>query len=152
MVASQRNPLHAQSNLKFEYLSTEDGLSHNTVLSIYQDKEGFMWFGTDDGLNKYDGYTFQSYKADPKDPQHTLRFNYIYSIYEDNKGRLWVGSHGLHLLNKKTDQFTAYFPDSNQFSYLNIPLSIHEDEQGMLCMIERYSHHICSVHHRYQTT
>ncbi len=124
--------LHAQSDLKFEYLSTEDGLSHNTVLSIYQDKEGFMWFGTEDGLNKFNGYTFQSYKADPKDPKNTLRYNYVYSIYEDSKGRFWVGSNGLHHLNRLTETFTAYFPDSNQFSYLNIPLSIHEDEQGML--------------------
>lgn len=119
-------------NLRFEHLSTQDGLSHNSVLSIFQDKEGFMWFGTDDGLNKYDGYAFQTFKADPKDPQNTLRWNYIYSIYEDSKGRFWVGSHGLHLYNKRTEKLTAYLPDSSKFNYLNIALSIFEDPNGIL--------------------
>ncbi|CAN5506333.1 two-component regulator propeller domain-containing protein [soil metagenome] len=124
--------LQAQTDLRFEHLSTQDGLSHNAVLSIHQDKEGFMWFGTEDGLNKYDGYTFKHYKADPKDPGNTLYSNYIYDLFEDSKGRFWVGCHGLNLLNKKNDKFTTYLPDSSRFNYLNISLSILEDKQGML--------------------
>ncbi|WP_373523130.1 two-component regulator propeller domain-containing protein, partial [Aquiflexum sp.] len=125
-------PLHAQSDLKFERLSTEDGLSHNYVQSIYQDKDGFMWFGTGDGLNKYNGYNFQTYRADPRNPQHTLNSNFIYSIHEDRKERIWVGSHGLNLLDKQTESFTTFLADSTQFSYLNIPLSIYEDEEGLI--------------------
>ncbi len=62
-----------------------------------------MWFGTEDGLNKYDGYTFKHYKADPKDPGNTLYSNYIYDLFEDSKVRFWVGCHGLNLLNKMND-------------------------------------------------
>ena len=125
-------PLQAQSDLRFENLSVQDGLSHNSVTCIYQDKDGFMWFGTEDGLNKYDGYTFKTYKPDPKDPQHTLRLNVIRDIHEDNKGRFWVSTNGLHLLNKRTDTFTAYLVDSTRFTYLNMLSSIHEDEKGVL--------------------
>jgi hypothetical protein len=65
---------------RFERLSTEDGLSHSSVTCILQDHRGFMWFGTGDGLNKYDGYTFTVYRHDPEDPG-SLRDDVITSIY-----------------------------------------------------------------------
>lgn len=78
-------------NLRFERISIEQGLSHSTVYCIFQDSKGFMWFGTRDGLNKYDGYTFTVYKHDPTDP-HSLSHNQVMTIFEDSNGILWVGS------------------------------------------------------------
>lgn len=123
--------LPAQSDLQFEHLSVEDGLSQSTVLSIGQDKEGFMWFGTEYGLNKYDGYSFKVFQANPKASAYTLN-HLIRDIYEDRRGRLWVGANGLNLLNKRTDTFKAFLVDSTRFTYLNICLAILEDEQGRL--------------------
>jgi signal transduction histidine kinase/ligand-binding sensor domain-containing protein/CheY-like chemotaxis protein/AraC-like DNA-binding protein len=124
--------LQAQSGLQFEHLSVQDGLSNNSVLCIGQDRQGFMWFGTADGLNKYDGYTFKQYRADPKAPKRSLQENYIREIFEDKKGNLWIGTTGLHLLDRRTDTFTSYLVDSTKFTYLNIALSIQEDQKGML--------------------
>src|SRR3954447_21749186 len=95
-------------DLQFEHLSAKDGLSSNSVISIHQDKEGFMWFGTSAGLNKYDGYTFTVFNSDPKIPQSTLKTSYIYDIHEDHTGKLWIGAYGLHLLDKRSGNLTAY--------------------------------------------
>ncbi len=97
-------------NLRFEHLSEQQGLSQNSVWSICQDREGFMWFGTQDGLNKYDGYSFTVLKPDPDDPEHTLRHNIINDIHEDRKGRLWVTTlgGGFHQVDKHTGNVTRY--------------------------------------------
>ena len=78
-------------NLRFERMGIEDGLSHSAVWKILQDSEGYMWFGTQDGLNRYDGYNFTVYRYDPEDPQ-SLRNDHISAIYEDRSGVLWVGT------------------------------------------------------------
>jgi ligand-binding sensor domain-containing protein len=85
------NHAYAQ-DIKFERISVEQGLSNNLVYCLYQDSRGFMWFGTDDGLNKYDGYKFTVYRHDPDDPS-TLSHNRAYSICEslyDGKQVLWI--------------------------------------------------------------
>jgi hypothetical protein len=87
-VGSRTDP--AQS-LRFERISVEHGLSHSTVNCILQDSKGFMWFGTDDGLNKYDGHSFIVYKHNPDDPQ-SLSHNQVWSLFEDSSGVLWVGT------------------------------------------------------------
>jgi hypothetical protein len=89
----QAQSLPTPQAARFERLSTEDGLSHSSVTCILQDHRGFMWFGTGDGLNKYDGYTFTVYRRDPEDPG-SLRDDAIASIYEDRTGVLWVGTQG----------------------------------------------------------
>ena len=66
-------------NLRFERIGIEDGLSHSAVWKILQDSEGYMWFGTQDGLNKYDGYKFKIFKNDPTD-RTSLSENFIFSI------------------------------------------------------------------------
>ena len=71
-----------QPDLSFEHISSEDGLSQVTVNSILQDSKGFMWFGTSDGLNKYDGYNFTVFRNDPDNP-NSLSNNIILSIHED---------------------------------------------------------------------
>jgi ligand-binding sensor domain-containing protein len=67
------------------HILSEDGLSQNTVHSILQDSKGFMWFATEDGLNKYDGYNFTVYKNNPRD-KNSISDNFIWTIFEDKKG------------------------------------------------------------------
>jgi ligand-binding sensor domain-containing protein/serine phosphatase RsbU (regulator of sigma subunit) len=98
-----------KSDIKFEHISMEDGLSQSVVLSIFQDSEGFMWFGTLDGLNKYDGYTIKIYRNDPDNP-NSIADNYINAIFEDKDGNIWVGtrSSGLCKFDKKSEKFHTY--------------------------------------------
>ena len=93
---------------KFEHLSIADGLSHNSVTSIIQDHKGFLWIGTIDGLNLYNGYNFRVFKADPFD-SGSVSSNKITKLYEDSRDRLWIGTrNGLN-----------YF-DWNSFSFREI--------------------------------
>src|SRR5882757_9839465 len=78
---------------KFSQLTTLDGLSQSTVNCILKDKFGFLWFGTQDGLNKYDGYTFTVYRNNPKDPR-SIPDNQIKCIFEDRQSNLWIGTLG----------------------------------------------------------
>jgi len=97
---------HAQyTNLKFENFDTTQGLSSSTCVEIFQDSEGFLWFGTIDGLNKYNGYEFEVYRPVLNDPA-SISNNRINAITEDSKGRLWIGtSNGLNVFDKKTEKF-----------------------------------------------
>ena len=80
-------------SIRFEPLSLKDGLSQNTITAIVQDQTGFMWFGTQDGLNRYDGYQFIQLKHDPRDPT-TLANDSILALHLDPNGDLWVGTEG----------------------------------------------------------
>jgi ligand-binding sensor domain-containing protein/signal transduction histidine kinase/DNA-binding response OmpR family regulator len=89
----------------FKHYQVEEGLSNNTVLSSLQDEDGFMWFGTKDGLNRFDGYRFKTYRSN-SDPIHSLGSNYIQSLHEYN-GIIWVGTDkGLYKYDKKLDRFS----------------------------------------------
>jgi len=104
-------PQDQASTIRFERITAEDGLSQNAVLAIWQDSQGFMWFGTEGGLNKYDGYQFIVYKHDPDDPT-TLSDDFVSSIYEDRDGNLWVGTrNGLNRFDRATGTFTRYQHD-----------------------------------------
>ena len=98
-------PLHIQ----FDHITTKDGLSHNMVNAILKDSKGFMWFGTKDGLNRYDGYDFKVYKYDPQDST-SISGNFITSIYEDREGLLWIGTYksGFNIFNRKSNKFIRY--------------------------------------------
>tara|TARA_R110002072_G_scaffold29258_2_gene92825 strand:+ start:296 stop:4429 length:4134 start_codon:yes stop_codon:yes gene_type:complete len=111
--------IFGQSNsLKFENLDTVDGLSSSTILEIFQDNEGFLWFGTIDGLNKYNGYEFEVYKSVLNDFT-SISNNRINAIDQDNKGNLWVGTNnGLNLFNKNNNSF-IHINLSNKISLLN---------------------------------
>ena len=76
-------------HLKFSHLTTNDGLSQGYVTAILQDRRGFMWFATRDGLNRYDGNTFIVYKNNPNDPT-SLSSNFIQALMEDDHGDLWA--------------------------------------------------------------
>jgi len=93
------------SNLKFENFDTNNGLSSSTSVEIFQDSEGFLWFGTIDGLDKYNGYEFEIYRPIIND-LHSISNNRINAITEDSKGLLWVGtSNGLNIFDKKSQKF-----------------------------------------------
>lgn len=95
--------------LHFTHLGTENGLSELNPNCILQDSQGFMWIGTGDGLNRYDGYRFKVYKNDLKDP-NSLSNNYVQSMAEDKDGNIWIGTEGggLNKYDKKTDRFYWY--------------------------------------------
>jgi ligand-binding sensor domain-containing protein len=79
-----------QKNIQFQHLQTDAGLSHSDILCIMQDSRGFMWFGTEDGLNKYDGYKFIVYKNNRN--KNSLSDNYINDLKEDTNGDIWIAT------------------------------------------------------------
>src|SRR4051812_21964452 len=94
------------------YLGIEQGLSNNAVTSIYQDHNGFMWFGTYDGLNRYDGYTFTIYRNEFNDT-NSVANNRIACITEDRHNRLWIGTRGgISIYSDATGRFSGlnYLP------------------------------------------
>jgi len=97
--------LHAQAP-HFERLDSDLGLSHNTVVALHQDQRGFLWIGTTDGLNRYDGYGFTVWRHDPSQPGG-LPNNTVRTITEDADGFLWIGTMGgLARYDPYTDTFT----------------------------------------------
>jgi signal transduction histidine kinase/ligand-binding sensor domain-containing protein/DNA-binding response OmpR family regulator len=108
----------SNNDIKFEHISVEQGLSHTTVKCIFQDSKGFMWFGTEDGLNKFDGYKFIVYRYNPDDST-TLSFNDILGIYEDKSDNLWIATTGggLNKFEQQTESFIRYtYEQSNTVS------------------------------------
>ncbi|RTE54021.1 response regulator [Arenibacter aquaticus] len=101
--------VYGQEAISFKHITTTDGLSQSDVNAIYQDKFGYMWFGTHDGLNKYDGYGFTVYNPDNEKPD-SINSNLIYDIVGDDEGNLWIGTtgSGLNFFNATTGKFTSY--------------------------------------------
>jgi ligand-binding sensor domain-containing protein/signal transduction histidine kinase len=124
-----------EHQLRFAHLSIEDGLSHGMVLRIVQDDLGFMWFGTADGLNRYDAHTFKVYKSNPDDPG-SLRSDSIWALYVDREGTLWVGTEGggLSYLDRDADSFVHYLHDPDDAHSLSNDgvTVIYEDQAGAL--------------------
>lgn len=121
------------AHLRFEHLTIDDGLSQNAGLALLQDRQGYLWIGTQDGLNRYDGYTLTHFKNDPDNPQ-SISANSIIALYEDRDGFLWVGTWGggLNRLDPVTGQFTRYLPDPENSASLShtIVTDIYQDESG----------------------
>ena len=99
--------LTALQSVGIDHFTADDGLSQNLVFDIIQDHRGFLWIGTKDGLNRYDGYNFKTYRSDAYDAR-TLQSNYITHLHEDLEKNLWVVSSpgGLHLFEPAEDAFT----------------------------------------------
>jgi ligand-binding sensor domain-containing protein len=122
------------SMVRFEHITIQDGLSQNTGQVIFQDRRGFLWVGTQDGLNRYDGYTFTVFKNDPEDAT-TISSNSILSLEEDDNGTLWVGTlDGLNRFNAGAEIFTRYknIPDNPLSLSNNTITSIFQDSDGAL--------------------
>jgi len=90
----------------FRHYQVENGLSNNAVICCLQDKKGFLWFGTKDGLNRFDGYSFKIFRSDP-DQLGSIGGNFIHSLYEDHDGVLWIGTEkGLYSYDATTESFS----------------------------------------------
>lgn len=122
------------NNIRFEQLSLDQGLSQSVVNVILQDHKGFLWIGTDDGLNRYDGYNFKIYKPDVN-LAHSLSDRSITALVEDDNGYLWVGTRagGLNRFDPRTGQFTHYINDNldNQSISSNQIHALCLDENGL---------------------
>lgn len=122
-------------SISLEQLDAQQGLPGSTVACILQDRKGFLWIGTDDGLGRYDGYTFRVYRHEFENPA-SISHNSILSLFEDRTGKLWVGTDGggLNLFDRNTERFNHYQhdPDDPRSLSHNTVTSIHEDRQGMM--------------------
>lgn len=120
--------------LRFKHMGSEQGLSNSTVETIYQDSRGFVWFGTRDGLNRYDGYQVAVYRYSATD-SNSLSDNYIRCIYEDRQHVLWIATiNGLNRFNVAGNNFSRYRhqpANDNSLSH-NMVTSIGEDSKGRL--------------------
>ena len=102
----------AQDKMKFERIPLSKGLSSKSIPAIIQDKKGYLWFATQDGLNKYDGYTFKVYQNNPSD-KNSLSNNNIFCLFEDAQGILWMGTEGggLNMFDPDKEEFKRYLHD-----------------------------------------
>ncbi len=116
---------------KFTHFTSQDGLPQNSVLAILQDETGFMWFGTDDGLARYDGYQFKVYRHTPGN-QHSIQNNVIRGLAQDRWGFIWVATEGggINVFDPSTEKFLSFSTLSQN------PLPIHAKKISSL-MIDR---------------
>ncbi len=127
---------HSEEALMFRHLTVEQGLSQGSVVSILQDSSGFMWFGTQDGLNRFDGYTFTIFRHSPADPK-SLSDNFITTIAEDSNRTLWVGTLDnpdvLNRFDRATETFSQVPKDSVdlRFAHVGSVFSTYEDPSGV---------------------
>ncbi|WP_114790754.1 two-component regulator propeller domain-containing protein [Niabella yanshanensis] len=126
---------HAQiPDIRFKHITSEQGLSNSTVEVIFQDSRGFIWFGTRDGLNRYDGYNIRIYKNNSADT-NSISDNYITCIAEDANNMLWIGTKsGLNRLDLKTGKFKRFKTENLSAGSLsnNQINAIHRDEAGKI--------------------
>ncbi|WP_345953412.1 two-component regulator propeller domain-containing protein [Mucilaginibacter sp. PAMB04168] len=124
-----------QSQISLTTLNSYNGLSQNTINCCFKDRYGFMWFGTQDGLNKYDGYNVTVYKHHSKDKK-TLPANHITSLGEDADGNLWIGTRlgGLSKYDRSLDSFVNYkYASANPYSLSNNTVNcIYKDKSANL--------------------
>jgi ligand-binding sensor domain-containing protein/serine phosphatase RsbU (regulator of sigma subunit) len=112
----------------------EDGLSQTTVNCLIRDSKGFIWIGTQDGINKFDGYSFKVFKNDPNDST-TISNNFINSILEDDKGNIWIGTNnGLNKYNPFTGKFQRFNNSIDLQKGLkeNVIYNLYQDRQGYI--------------------
>jgi len=117
---------------RFDHYRVSDGLSQSEILCIFQDSEGYMWFGSQNGLNKFDGYSFETFFNDPADT-NTISNNWIFDICEDQNGMIWIGTKkGLNSYDKRTGRFsTIPPPDSLSDSQSNFIYGLATDESHL---------------------
>jgi PAS domain S-box-containing protein len=135
MLIFQSNLRGQLDDIKFEQISIEQGLSQGTAFCIIQDEMGFLWIGTQHGLNRYDGHTFKVYNHDPRNPE-SLSHDYVLTICEDLNGILWIGTEGggFNKFDRKTEKFSNFKNDPGNTKTLsnNNVRAIYADESGTL--------------------
>ena len=106
--ASLIQAINGSGTLSFRHYTVEDGLSYNAVITIIQDRWGFMWFGTEDGLNRFDGLTFKKYRSSGVEKKIVVS-NVVSCLLEDPTGNIWVGTDaGIYILNTLTEEITPF--------------------------------------------
>lgn len=112
-----------------------EGLSNNSVTVLFQDSFGFLWIGTEDGLNRYDGYEFKTFRHDPSD-ENSISGNHIIAITQDENNDLWIGTRnsGLNKLDYSTGEFSCFLADPDSINSLpeNTVFGLLVDNQGRL--------------------
>lgn len=133
LLLSVQTAIHAQSaRINFKHYSINEGLSQNTVLCLLQDRYGLIWIGTEDGLNRFDGYEFVNYKHDNTDPQ-SISHNQVNALLEDATGNIWVGtSKGLNIFQRDTETFRKVVHADDKSDESNYISSIYKDKSGDL--------------------
>lgn len=117
----------------FRHYQVENGLSNNAVLCSMQDRRGFMWFGTKDGLNRFDGYSFKVFHSNPDSP-NGLGSNFIRALCEDNNGNIWIGTdQGIFIFDPKSESFSLFDDE-----IVNEVLEIQKDHQGNIWFINNF--------------
>jgi ligand-binding sensor domain-containing protein/GGDEF domain-containing protein len=132
LASSLNQSINVEPKLYLAHYSIDDGLSLNTITSFAQTHDGFMWIGSEDGLNRFDGYEFKIYKREPGNA-FSLPDNLINRLFVDSQGRLWIGTQkGLSLYNVQSDQFKniAAFDNTN-----HAITSIVEDIYGRIWVL-----------------
>jgi ligand-binding sensor domain-containing protein/signal transduction histidine kinase len=125
--------VHGQKSDVFRHLNTSQGLSHNRITCVLQDSKGFVWIGSEDGLNRYDGYHIDVYKHDPGDAS-TVTSSSIRCLFEDHNKRLWIGTDdGLSMFDNEIEKFVAYKINGTANSISSNQVTcIEEDANGNL--------------------
>ena len=133
-LAGGKGVLYAQGHVYFEHIDKSTGLSNMAVSSIVQDSQGFLWFGTQGGLNRYDGYEFKTYKKKPFD-SNSLSHDLVQTMYMDTDDILWIGTYnGLNRFDLQTGSITRFehrpgYPDSLSN---DVVVAIQRDTSGQL--------------------
>ena len=128
--------ISATSEISFDIFSPEDGLPNNQIQCIYQDKKGWMWIGTNQGLSRFDGYNFLNFLPNPADST-SINGSLVRVIKEDKHGNLLIGTEkgGLNIFDREKERF--FHPLENEPEFKNKTISINdiaEDKNGLFWM------------------
>ena len=120
------------TSLRFTHYGLEEGLSQSSARVLFQDNLGFLWIGTEDGLNRFDGYSFKVFRPNPNDPD-ALNGGEVFSIFQSDDNAIWVGTYaGLNRYDPVTGKFIHWVHDDTNTDSLvsDVVLAIHQDSKG----------------------
>ncbi len=124
----------AVETVSFRHLDSRNGLPQNSVPAVVQDGSGQIWLATSEGVHRYDGYQFRSYRNDPRDP-NSLSDNQVSRLLVDDDGRIWIGTSqaGLNRLDPASGRIERFLPgeDATQLSHRSV-LALHKDKDGQI--------------------